>query len=224
MLLGVAVAWVVWDALIALPDSRPITALNKTIKSLQSGKDMRASTLAMTAPRLRAVTGSKTVAHSAAVTATTETSQGRAAATLQNEKTFPAGTDKREQQIQAHKVSLDEPEATAASLKEAVAKGDRDAPVSLANMYFRGEGVPQSCEQALALLLAAAGKPNVRARNRLAAIYATGTCVQRDRVQAYHWLALTLALNPNDKWAQQNRALTWRQMTPEERSIADGDQ
>jgi len=73
------------------------------------------------------------------------------------------------------------------------------------------------------LLKTAAGKENARARNRLAAMYSTGTCVQRNRVQAYHWLSSALAADPNSQWAQQNRDVIWQQMTPEERAQAEKD-
>ena len=110
--------------------------------------------------------------------------------------------------------------ATAAWLWKATAKGNPDAPVQLADMYINGQGVPRSCEQAEVLLKTAAEKENARARNRLASMYATGTCVQRDRVQAYRWLSSALAANPNSDWAKQNRDLIWQQMTPDERAQA----
>jgi len=110
--------------------------------------------------------------------------------------------------------------AEAAWLWKATAKGNPDAPVQLADMYIKGDGVARSCEQAVVLLKTAAIKDNARACNRLASLYATGTCVQRNRVQAYHWLSSALAANPNSQWAQQNRDLTWQQMTPEERAQA----
>ena len=111
--------------------------------------------------------------------------------------------------------------ATAAWLWKATAKGNPDAPVQLADMYIDGQGVPRSCEQAMVLLKTAAEKDNARARNRLASMYATGSCVQRDRVQAYRWLSSALAANPHSDWAQQNRDLIWRQMTPDERAQAE---
>ena len=42
----------------------------------------------------------------------------------------------------------------------------------------------------------------------------------RNHVEAYRWLSATLAADPNNQWAQQNRDLTWQQMTPEERTLA----
>ena len=87
-------------------------------------------------------------------------------------------------------------------------------------MYIKGDGVPRSCEQAVVLLKTAAIKDNARACNRLASLFATGTCVQRNHVQAYRWLSSALAADPKSQWAQQNRDLTWQQMTPEERALA----
>lgn len=92
-----------------------------------------------------------------------------------------------------------------------------DAPIALANKYLEGKGVARDCDEAIALLEAAAANSNVRARNRLAGLYATGACVQRDRVQAYRWLRSALASDPQNEWARQNLDLTWRQMTQEER-------
>ena len=110
--------------------------------------------------------------------------------------------------------------AAAAWLWKATAKGNPDAPVQLADMYVKGDGVPRSCEQALVLLKTAAEKENTRARNRLAAMYENGSCVQRNRVEAYRWVSSALAADPNSQWAQENKNLIWQQMTPEERTMA----
>jgi hypothetical protein len=111
--------------------------------------------------------------------------------------------------------------AQAAWLWKATAKGNPDAPVLLADMYIKGEGVPRSCDQAVVLLKTAAVNENVRACNRLASMYATGVCVPRSHVEAYRWLSSALAADPNSQWARQNRDLTWQQMTPEERALAE---
>ncbi len=110
--------------------------------------------------------------------------------------------------------------AAAAWLWKAAAKGNPAAPVRLADMYIKGDGVPRSCEQAMVLLKTAAEKENAPARNRLASMYGSGTCVQRNRVEAYRWLSSALAANPNSEWAQQRRDQLWQQMTPEERTLA----
>ena len=111
--------------------------------------------------------------------------------------------------------------AAAAWLWKATAKGNPDAPVRLAGMYIKGNGVPRNCEQALVLLKTAAAKENPRASNRLGSMYASGTCVQRNRVEAYRWLSSSLVADPNNRQARQNRDLLWQQMTPDERTAAE---
>ena len=111
--------------------------------------------------------------------------------------------------------------AEAAWLWKSTAKGNPEAPVMLADMYMKGDGVPRSCEQAVVLLKTAAEKENARARNRLASMYSAGDCVQRNRVEAYRWLSSALAANPHSDWALQNRDLIWQQMTPDERAEAE---
>jgi hypothetical protein len=110
--------------------------------------------------------------------------------------------------------------AAAAWLWKATAKGNPDAPVELANMFIQGNGVPRSCEQAMVLLKTAASKENAHARNRLASLYQTGTCVERNRVEAYRWMSAALNANPSSQWAQQNRELLWNQMSANERLMA----
>ena len=110
--------------------------------------------------------------------------------------------------------------AEAAWLWKSTAKGNPDAPVMLADMYIKGDGVPRSCEQAVVLLKTAAEKENARARNRLASMYASGNCVQRNRVEAYRWLSAALTANPHSDWALQNKDLLWQQMSPDERAEA----
>jgi hypothetical protein len=110
--------------------------------------------------------------------------------------------------------------AAAAWLWKATAKGNPDAPVQLADMYIRGNGVPRSCEQAMVLLKTAAAKENATARNRLGSMYESGNCVQRNRVEAYRWMSAALQANPYSEWAQQSREQLWQQMTPEEQAAA----
>ena len=90
--------------------------------------------------------------------------------------------------------------------------------VDLANQYLRSEGVPRGCSKAMRLLNRAANGGNVRARNRLASMFAVGSCVRRDPLEAYRWMGAALDIDPHDRWAQQNRELMLRQMTREERS------
>ncbi len=120
----------------------------------------------------------------------------------------------------AKAMDASDPAAAAAWLWKATSRGNPVAPVRLADMYIRGQGVPRSCEQALVLLRSAATKENAPARNRLAALYANGTCVARDRVKAYQLMSSALAADPTSDWAQQNRQTLWNEMTAQERAEA----
>jgi len=110
--------------------------------------------------------------------------------------------------------------AAAAWLWKAVGRGNPEAPVRLADMYLKGDGVPRDCAQALVLLRAAAANQNAAARSRLGTLYATGTCVARDRVRAYEYMSSAVEANPNAVWARNFRQQLWSQMTPQERNLA----
>lgn len=110
--------------------------------------------------------------------------------------------------------------AASAWLWKAVAKGNPEAPIKLANMYIKGDGVAQNCDQAMVLLRSAAADGNAAARSRLGSLYATGTCVPRNRVRAYQYMNQALEANPNAVWARDFRQQLWTQMTPEERQQA----
>ena len=73
-------------------------------------------------------------------------------------------------------------QAMAERLRRVTVEDDADAPVSLANMYFERKEVPHSCYVALNLPESAAAIRNVKARSRLAVLYATGDCVQCHRL------------------------------------------
>ncbi len=124
------------------------------------------------------------------------------------------------QQELANALQASDPAAAAAWLWKATSRGNPVAPVRLADMYLKGKGVPRSCEQALVLLRSEAAKDNAPARNRLAMLYANGTCVARDRVRAYQLMSSALAVDPTSEWAEQNRKELWQQMSPEERAQA----
>ncbi|HZD33544.1 MAG TPA: hypothetical protein VE779_18005 [Candidatus Angelobacter sp.] len=117
-------------------------------------------------------------------------------------------------------LNASDPTAAAAWLWKATSRGNPEAPVRLADLYIKGNGVPKSCEQAMVLLRSAATKENAPARNRLAALYANGTCVARDRVKAYQLMSSALTADPSSEWAKENRETLWSQMTPEERAVA----
>ncbi len=102
-------------------------------------------------------------------------------------------------------------------LWKAIAKGNSEAPLQLANMYLEGRGVAQNCEQALILLRSAAQHGSAPARSKLGALYASGTCVPQDRVTAYSYFNSALDVEPKNTYVDRNLDLLWAQMSGDER-------
>lgn len=146
-------------------------------------------------------------------TASTSTSTGNAAS--------PAAKQVPGAEELAKAENASDAAAASAWLWKAVAKGNPTAPVRLADMYIKGDGVGKSCEQAVVLLKSAAAKDNAAARSKLGSLYATGTCVSRDRVRAFQYMSSALDANPNATWARDFREQLWNQMTPQERTLAE---
>lgn len=146
-------------------------------------------------------------------------STGQNAETAESKAETPAKTAPGAEEL-AKAANASDAAAASAWLWKSVAKGNPEAPIKLANMYIKGDGVPQSCDQAMVLLRSAAAKENAPARSRLGALYATGTCVPRNRVRAYEYMSQAVEANPNAAWARDFRKQLWEQMTPQERSEA----
>ena len=104
------------------------------------------------------------------------------------------------------------PAAPAATYEDKlVADGER---------YLYGNGVPQNCVRAQRNLLSAAQHANVKAETLVGAMYATGHCVTRDVPTAYRWFARALRQDPGNTRLARDLEILWKQMTPEERQIA----
>jgi TPR repeat protein len=153
-------------------------------------------------------------------TANTATPATGPAKTVEPPPTVRSSRPQPGQQELNNALNASDATAAAAWLWKATSRGNPEAPVRLADMYIRGNGVPKSCEQALVLLRSAAIKENAPARNRLAALYANGTCVARDKVRAYQLMSSALQADPNSEWAKESRQQLWNQMTPSERAMA----
>lgn len=95
-----------------------------------------------------------------------------------------------------------------------------DRLVADGEKYLYGSGVPQDCNRAQRNLLAGARASNGKAFTLLGAMYATGHCVTRDLPTAYRWFARALHQEPTNTRLEQNLEVIWRQMTPEERQVA----
>lgn len=90
-----------------------------------------------------------------------------------------------------------------------------------AQNYLQGRGgVRQNCEQGLIYLKAATQNNEPAAAVQMGALYASGHCVQQDRVTAYRWFNSAHELDPANPWIQTNLDQLWAQMTPQERQRA----
>jgi hypothetical protein len=117
--------------------------------------------------------------------------------------------------------SKTEPADNSSRVKPKVAKDDQEKPSPMllrAQAYLQGTGgVPQNCEQGLVYLRAAA-KTEAAAAVQMGALYASGHCVEQNRVEAYRWLNSAHELQPGNSRIQSGMNLLWAQMNPQERS------
>ncbi|HEV3317797.1 MAG TPA: zinc ribbon domain-containing protein [Candidatus Angelobacter sp.] len=86
-----------------------------------------------------------------------------------------------------------------------------------AQRYLQGRGVPQNCEQGMMYLKAATQQNDPNAAVQMAALYASGHCVQQDRVKAYQWFSSAYSQEPGNQWIAKNMNQLWGQMTPQQR-------
>jgi len=86
-----------------------------------------------------------------------------------------------------------------------------------AQRYLQGRGVTQNCEQGMMYLKAATQQNDPSAAVQMAALYASGHCVQQDRVKAYQWFSSAYSQEPGNQWIAKNMNQLWGQMTPQQR-------
>lgn len=104
--------------------------------------------------------------------------------------------------------------------QEHPARFTREKPspaLSKAQRYLQGKGVRQSCAQGMMYLKAATEQNDPNAAVQMAALYASGHCVQRDRVKAYQWFATANSQQPGNQWIAKNMNHLWAEMTPQQR-------
>ncbi|HEY6249143.1 MAG TPA: zinc ribbon domain-containing protein [Candidatus Angelobacter sp.] len=86
-----------------------------------------------------------------------------------------------------------------------------------AKQYLHGQGVRQNCEQGMVYLRAATRQNDPDAAVQMGTLYASGFCVQQDRVKAYQWFSTAREMEPENRWIAKNLNQLWAQMTPQER-------
>ena len=105
-------------------------------------------------------------------------------------------------------------------VKRSTSRAAREKPspaLTKAQRYLQGKGVRQSCAQGMMYLKAATGQDDPNAAVQMAALYASGHCVQQDRVKAYQWFATAHNQEPDNQWIAKNMNQLWAEMTPQQR-------
>jgi hypothetical protein len=136
----------------------------------------------------------------------------------QNDADSAADSDSSQPSVDAGK---NKPAADVAkSDKEIAPPAKRKPSMALiqAQNYLQGRGgVRQDCDQGLIYLKAATEKNEPAAAVQMGALYASGHCVQQDRVMAYRWFNSAHELDPANPWIQTNLDQLWAQMSQQER-------
>jgi TPR repeat protein len=93
-------------------------------------------------------------------------------------------------------------------------------PVSEAQKYLYGKGIPQDCERGMHLLKSAANQSNPKAMIEMGALYSAGLCTPHDLPTAYSWFSKVLRKDPDNKAASDDLNKLWGEMTQPERQLA----
>ncbi|HEY6349422.1 MAG TPA: zinc ribbon domain-containing protein [Candidatus Angelobacter sp.] len=96
-------------------------------------------------------------------------------------------------------------------------RGKPSVALVRAQQYLHGQGVRQNCEQGLVYLRAATGQNDPAAAVQMGTLYASGFCVQQDRVKAYQWFTTAREMEPDNRWIAKDLDHLRAQMTPQER-------
>jgi len=110
--------------------------------------------------------------------------------------------------------------STAATAATAPEPTFQDSLAIEGERYLYGNGVAENCDRAQRSLTRAAQGGSAKAYTLLGAMYATGHCATRDLPTSYRWFARALHQDPSNTRLEKNLEVIWRQMTPEERTIA----
>jgi hypothetical protein len=107
------------------------------------------------------------------------------------------------------------------SVARETASSEDNHLLQMAQKYIHGQGVRRDCQQGMIYLREALRQPSAAAASQMGALYATGTCVPFDRVQAYRWFGSALQMTPRNQWLAQEREQLYAQMNSAERRQAD---
>lgn len=93
-------------------------------------------------------------------------------------------------------------------------------PVTEAQKYLYGRGVPQDCDRGMRYLKPAANQGNPKAMIEMGALYSAGLCTPHDLPTAYRWFAMALRKDPDNQSVQSDLQKLWGEMTQPERKLA----
>jgi TPR repeat protein len=154
---------------------------------------------------------------------TTEEATARAAqqADAKRKQQMAAAIDKDEQPTP--EASSDAPKTVSAPGRSARASATAGDPrqnqlLQTGERFLYGRGGRRDCNQAVSYFREAAKQYNGPAMTHLGAMYASGNCVQKNRLEAYKWFSRAQEAQPSNQWLGRNMNMLWRQMTPEERA------
>ena len=98
--------------------------------------------------------------------------------------------------------------------KELADQGDADAQFNLGVMYYKGQGVPQDCAEAMKWYRLAADQGVARAQEMLGWMHYFGEGVPQDYTEAYAWLSIAATGGDAEVVAARDRLAS--KLTPEE--------
>ncbi|HEV2987352.1 MAG TPA: zinc ribbon domain-containing protein [Candidatus Angelobacter sp.] len=201
-------------ATVPRPEGKNQTAPGNSEETKNAKSDAPAATNSKTEGDPQANTGEP----SNSGTKTKNTSKGTLAA---EELKKPATEPEKEVKPVALKPSRENSDvANHAEAGEVQKPSGREKPslaLTKAQRYLQGRGVRQNCEQGMMYLKAATEQDDPNAAVQMAALYASGHCVQQDRVKAYQWFATAYNQEPNNQWIAKNMNQLWSQMTARQR-------
>jgi zinc-ribbon domain len=151
--------------------------------------------------------------------ASDESDNSQSGRPFSNRQSDTSGPKETTEAAPTTKAARPKPSAAVPALSEddrLVAEGER-------YLYGTG-GVRPDCDRAQRNLIAGARASNTKAYTLLGAMYATGHCVSRDLPTSYRWFARALHQEPSNVRLERNLEVIWRQMTPEEKQIAQRNQ
>ena len=167
--------------------------------------------------RLPGILKNSGTAVAASVVQATAAAVSRASPEDTDEKTAAADTPKKKAGREQASAKQQADDAESDSDPAPSAPNKPSAALVKAQQYLHGQGVRQNCEQGLVYLKAAIRENDPAAAVQMGALYASGFCVQQDRVKAYQWFTTAREMEPNNRWLTKNLDHLWAQMTPQER-------